>query len=146
MQALAPEWDALALAAGNPVAAPASVIAWWRHVAAPDAEPRVVALRDRGALVGVAPFYLSRSRRGVREARLMSSDFGVCVQPLALPGREWDLAGAIGEALASSQPSPDLLAFGPMTLALVWPAGLQELCAGRGARRPVAATASKARR
>jgi CelD/BcsL family acetyltransferase involved in cellulose biosynthesis len=131
MQALAPEWDALALAAGNPVAAPAWVIAWWRHVAAPDADPLVVALRDHGTLVGVAPFYLSRARRGVREARLMSSDFGVCVQPLALPGREWELAGAIGEALAPSQPAPDLLAFGPMPLASVWTAGIHALWPGR---------------
>jgi CelD/BcsL family acetyltransferase involved in cellulose biosynthesis len=120
MEALTDEWDALAVAASNPVAAPAWILAWWRHVAAPDFEPRVVAMRDRGVLVGVAPFYLSITPHGVRECRLMASDFGVCMEPLALPGREWDLASAIGTALAASRPPPDVLAFGPMTVASHW--------------------------
>ncbi len=120
MHALAVEWDALAVSTCNPVTTPAWVLSWWRHVAAPDFEPRVVVLRDHGTLVGVAPFYLSHTQRGLRECRLMGSDFGVCMQPLALPGREWDLARTIGELLAQSQPCPDVLEFGPMTLASHW--------------------------
>ncbi len=126
LQALAPEWDALAVAASNPVSAPAWILSWWRHVATPELQPRVVAVRDRGALVGVAPFFLSPARRGVREARLMASEFGVCMEPLALAGREWDVAAAVGGALAASEPPPDVVAFGPMTVASHWPTALRE--------------------
>ncbi len=125
LQALAPEWDQLAVAASNPVAAPAWALSWWRHVAAPEFQPRVVAVRERGALIGVAAFYLAPGRHGVREARLMGSDFGVCMEPLALGGREWDLAEGIGRVLAGSQPRPDVVAFGPMTLASHWTTALR---------------------
>jgi CelD/BcsL family acetyltransferase involved in cellulose biosynthesis len=125
LDALAPAWDALAVAASHPVAAPAWILSWWRHVAEPELQPRVVVLRDRGALVGVAPFYVAPARRGVREARLMASDFGVCMEPLALAGREWDLAGAVASELAASQLPPDVVDFGPMTLASNWTAALQ---------------------
>ena len=120
LHSLAPEWDALAVAASNPVSAPAWILSWWRHVATPELQARVVVVHDRGALVGVAPFYLAPARRGVRECRLMASDFGVCMEPLALPGREWDVASGIGRVLATSHPRPDVVAFGPMTLASHW--------------------------
>jgi CelD/BcsL family acetyltransferase involved in cellulose biosynthesis len=125
LQALAPEWDALAVAASNPVAAPAWALSWWEHVAAPEFQPRVVAVRDRGVLIGVGAFYLAPGRHGAREARLMGSDFGVCMEPLALEGREWDLAEGIGRVLAGSQPPPDVVAFGPMTLASHWATALR---------------------
>jgi CelD/BcsL family acetyltransferase involved in cellulose biosynthesis len=125
LQALAPEWDQLAVAASNPVAAPAWALSWWRHVAAPEFQPRVVVVRDRGVLIGVAAFYLAPARRGIREARLMGSDFGVCMEPLALGAREWDLAEGIGRVLAGSQPRPDVVAFGPMALASHWATALR---------------------
>jgi CelD/BcsL family acetyltransferase involved in cellulose biosynthesis len=136
LEALVPEWDALAVAASNPVAAPSWVLSWWRRVAEPDFEPRVVAVRDHGTLVGVAPFYLSSSRRALRECRLMASEFGVCMEPLALPGREWEVAAEIGRLIMSSHPRPDVLAFGPMTLASHWVAALDSSWPGR-IRAPV---------
>src|SRR5438270_11055308 len=69
---LAPEWDALAVAASKPVAAPAWTLAWLRHVAPRPLEPRVLAVRDRGELVGVVPLYVSRARGGLVEYRLMA--------------------------------------------------------------------------
>ncbi|HTC72452.1 MAG TPA: GNAT family N-acetyltransferase, partial [Solirubrobacteraceae bacterium] len=125
LRALAPEWDRLAVAASNPVSAPAWALSWWRHVAAPELEPRVVVVRERGVLIGVAAFYLAPARRGIREARLMGSDFGVCMEPLALGAREWDVAEGIGRVLAASQPRPDLVAFGPMALASHWATALR---------------------
>lgn len=125
LQALAPEWDELAVAASNPVAAPAWALSWWRHVAAPEFQPRVVAVRERGVLIGVAAFYLTQGRGGIREARLMGSDFGVCMEPLALGAREWDLAEGIGRVLAGSRPRPDVVAFGPMALASHWATALR---------------------
>jgi CelD/BcsL family acetyltransferase involved in cellulose biosynthesis len=123
-EALAPEWDALAVAASKPFAAPAWVLAWWRHVAPAGISPRVVAVRDGGRLVAVAPFYALPRKRGVVEYRPMSSDFGASMEPLALPGREWDMAGEIAHALAAASPRPDVLAFGPMSIASPWPSAM----------------------
>ena len=81
--------------------------------------------------MGVAPFYLASRQRGVRECRLMASEFGVCMEPLALPGREWDLAGEIGRVLARSHPRPDVVAFGPMTLASHWTTAVRAQWPGR---------------
>lgn len=123
-QELAAEWDGLSVAASRPVTAPAWVLPWWRHVAPAGAEPRLVAVRDRGALVGVAPFYALRTPGGIVEYRLMAGDFGVCMEPLALPGREWEVAAEIARVLARTDPRPDVLAFGPMALASHWTTAL----------------------
>ncbi len=123
-ESLAPEWDALAVAASKPFAAPAWVLAWWRHVAPAGISPRVVAVRDGGRLVAVAPFHALPRTRGVVEYRLMACDFGASMEPLALPGREWDMAAEIAHALAAADPRPDVLAFGPMAIASPWPAAM----------------------
>ena len=126
VEAIAPEWERLAVAASKPVAAAAWVLAWWRHVAPSDLQARVVVLRDRGELTGVAPFCLASNRRGVAEYRLMASDFGVCMEPLALPGREWELAAAIASELSSTSPRAASVGFGPMPIASPWVAALAE--------------------
>lgn len=131
LEALAPEWDSLALAASNPVAAPSWVLPWWRYVAAPEFQPRVVAVRDRDKLIGLVPFYAHSPRRGIVEYRLMASEFGMCMQPLSLPGREWEVAAEIGRQLADAAPSPSVVAFGPMTLASHWITALREQWPGR---------------
>jgi CelD/BcsL family acetyltransferase involved in cellulose biosynthesis len=125
LRAIAPEWDALAVTASNSADVPAWVLSWLRHVARTDLDLRVVAVRDRGDLVGVVPLYLAERRHGVTEYRLMASDFGVCLEPLALPGREWDVAAAVGEVLADSRPPPDIVGFGPMSLASHWTTALK---------------------
>jgi CelD/BcsL family acetyltransferase involved in cellulose biosynthesis len=124
--ALSDEWEALAVAASKPVASAAWVLAWWRHVAPEGTVARVVAVRDGESLVGLAPFHLASTRRGVPELRLMASDFGVCLEPLALPGREWEVAGAIASALSGSEPAPAMVSFGPMPIASPWLAALGE--------------------
>ncbi|HWF31518.1 MAG TPA: GNAT family N-acetyltransferase [Solirubrobacteraceae bacterium] len=131
IEALAPEWDALAIASSNPVAAPSWVLAWWKHAAPAGLQPRVVAVRERGALLGLAPFCIGPSREGLRECRLMASEFGVCMEPLAMPGSEWIVAGEVARALAASLPRIDVVAFGPMTIASRWPSALQEQWPGR---------------
>jgi CelD/BcsL family acetyltransferase involved in cellulose biosynthesis len=131
IEALAPEWDALAIASSNPVAAPSWVLAWWKHAAPAGLQPRVVAVRERGTLLGLAPFCIGPSREGLRECRLMASEFGVCMEPLAIPGSEWIVAGEVARALAASRPRIDVVAFGPMTIASRWPSALQEQWPGR---------------
>jgi CelD/BcsL family acetyltransferase involved in cellulose biosynthesis len=121
---LAAEWDALAVAASNPVASPHWVLPWWRHVAPSGMQARVVTVRDHGELIGLAPFYLASSRLGVPEYRLMAGDFGVCMEPLALPGREWELAEAIARELSLTTPRAGAVSFGPMAIASHWTAAL----------------------
>jgi CelD/BcsL family acetyltransferase involved in cellulose biosynthesis len=131
IEALAPEWDALAVAAANPVAAPSWILAWWKHAAPAGLEPRVVAVRERGKLVGLAPFYAAPKRHGVVEARLMASEFGVCMEPLALPGTAWQVAGEVARVLAAVRPQIDVVAFGPMAIASQWTSALQAQWPGR---------------
>jgi CelD/BcsL family acetyltransferase involved in cellulose biosynthesis len=133
MEALAPEWDALAVASANPVASPSWILAWWKHAAPAGLEPRVVAVRERGTLVALAPFYVAPRRHGVVECRLMASEFGVCMEPLARPGSEWEAAAEIARVLAASRPRIDVVAFGPMSIASRWTSALQERWPGRTA-------------
>jgi CelD/BcsL family acetyltransferase involved in cellulose biosynthesis len=125
LRRIAEEWDELALAARNPGTAPAWILPWLRHLAPPGLAPRAVAVRDRGGLVGLVPLYVSQARRRFTEYRLMASDFGICLEPLALPGREWDVARELGRVLCASRPRPDVVALGPMSVASHWPAALR---------------------
>ena len=125
-QAIATEWDALAVAASSPVATPAWVLSWWCQVASSDIQPRLVAVRHRGRLVGLAPFYVANAIWGTVEYRLMGGNFGMRMEPLALPGREWDVAAEIARMLASCTPRPDLVAFGPIGVTSHWPPALRE--------------------
>ena len=129
-ETLSREWEALAVAASNPVASAAWVLAWWRHVAPAGTVARVVTVRDAGRLIGVAPFYLAENSRGVAEYRLMAADFGVCMEPLALPGREWDLAEAAAAALSAGEPRPGIVSFGPMRVSSPWVTALADSMPG----------------
>lgn len=94
-RAIAGDWDALAVAAGRPYCAPAWMLAWFEHVAGPDCALRVVALEDRGRVVGVAPFFL----QGDTRLRLLCGGFTVAIGPVCAAGREAELAGAVGDLL-----------------------------------------------
>jgi hypothetical protein len=54
-----PEWDRLAVAAGLPYCAPAWMLAWWRHLGPVNSAPRIVAVLERGGLVGLMPWFLA---------------------------------------------------------------------------------------
>ena len=67
--ALAPhlaDWDRLAVARRQPYSAPAWMLAWWRNVAPPGAALSVVVVREGDEAIGVAPFYATRTRGGLR--------------------------------------------------------------------------------
>ncbi|HTR89536.1 MAG TPA: GNAT family N-acetyltransferase [Solirubrobacteraceae bacterium] len=135
---LRPEWDGLAVADALPLMAPDWVIAWLEHLAPADAVPRVVCVRERGALIGLAPFYVREGRRGRIDYRLPGIELAARLAPLAAPGREWEVAGAIAGALAGASPRPDLVALEGMPPESCWLAALRELWPGRV--RPFART------
>jgi CelD/BcsL family acetyltransferase involved in cellulose biosynthesis len=127
MEALYAEWDALAVAGKLPQMSPAWQLAWWRHLAPDVAQPRVIAVRNKSRLVGIAPFFVQPSARHRRvDYRLPGIELAVRLAPLALPGSEWRVAGAIGRALDQADPRPDAIALEGSPLASHWPVALRE--------------------
>jgi len=125
LAALTPEWDALATACELPQASPAWVLAWWRHVAPERALPRSVAVRDGERLVGLAPFYVETGGGRV-DYRLPGIEIAARLAPLALPGREWEVAEAVAGALAGADPRPDALRFEGTPLDAHWLTALRD--------------------
>jgi CelD/BcsL family acetyltransferase involved in cellulose biosynthesis len=126
LAAVAEEWDALAVAAALPQMGPAWLLAWWRHVAPPEALPRSIAVRDGGRLVGFAPYYVAADGGGRVDYRLPGIEIAARLAPLALPGREWEVAEAVGHALAGAQPRPDALLFEGAPVDGHWQIALRE--------------------
>jgi CelD/BcsL family acetyltransferase involved in cellulose biosynthesis len=122
---LAPAWDALAVACGRPLCAPAWMLAWWRHLPAPGARLSVVAVHDAGELVAVAPFVAEPKSAGRTDLRMLGGAMPR-TGPLALPGREWDAAEAVAETLARARPRADVIALESGPIASHWPRALAE--------------------
>jgi CelD/BcsL family acetyltransferase involved in cellulose biosynthesis len=126
LEPLSSEWDGLAVACDRPQMAPSVVLAWWRHVAPADAQPRLIAVRDGGRLVGLAPFYVEPSARRARiDYRLPGIELCGGIAPLAVPGREAEVAEAISATLARATPRPDLIALEGVPTAAAWGTALR---------------------
>jgi CelD/BcsL family acetyltransferase involved in cellulose biosynthesis len=130
LQKLASEWEDLVEVGGPPLAHPAWMLAWFQHLAPQETLTRVVIVRERGRLVGIAPFFVDATRRGRVDYRLFGSS-GARISPLSLPGREWEVASAVMEVLAQADPRPDVIALEGAALASHWPMALREGWPGR---------------
>jgi CelD/BcsL family acetyltransferase involved in cellulose biosynthesis len=119
-------WDEVAAQARMPLMSAAHVSSWWRHLAPANAEPRIVLVRDRDDLVGVAPFYM-RSRNGgmLRQYGLPGAEIGARISPLSTEGREWEVASAVSDVLASAESAPDVIELSRSPAASPWPAMLR---------------------
>lgn len=122
---LAPAWDALAVACGRPLVTPAWMAGGWRHLSTPGAQLRVVAVRDGDELVAIAPFYAEPKGAGRIDLRMLGGAMPR-VGPIALPGREWEAAGPVAEALAAAVPRADVLALESAPVASHWPVALAD--------------------
>jgi CelD/BcsL family acetyltransferase involved in cellulose biosynthesis len=125
------EWDQLAVANAQPMASPVWLLAWWRHIAPTEALARLIAVREGDALVGIAPFYVQEREHGRVDYRLMGGGTLPRISPLAVPGREWEVAAAVGRALSGASPAPDVLAFEGAPLTSTWPSALRAGWPGR---------------
>jgi CelD/BcsL family acetyltransferase involved in cellulose biosynthesis len=125
VDALVPEWDALAVACSEPVARPGWMLTLWRHHASADEQPRVVTVREVGRLVGLVPLYVDISRGEDSGYRLLSGEVPRTT-PLALAGRQWEVAGAVAGALAEASPRLEALALESISVAAGWPLALAE--------------------
>lgn len=119
------EWDALSVSLERPFCAPAWLLAWWRHVAPPRAELRVLVAHDGDETVGVAPWYVEDAGRRLGRYRPLGSDTCARVEPLCRPGREEEVADAFAGALAEARPRPAVLTFEGIDSRSPWPALLR---------------------
>lgn len=114
-------WDALAAAAGRPFCAPGWMLAWWREGRSGDARLRVVlALETDGTIVGVGPFFAQVGLR-LAEYRLLGAGFCHRIGPLAVAGREREVAAALAAALAAATPPPASVVFEGIDAGDSWP-------------------------
>lgn len=109
------EWDDLAVRRGRPLSAPAWALGWWRHLGPAGAHLRVVLVRDRDELIGVAPFFAVGGLYA-----MLGEDFGAA-EILAEPGRESEVGGAVAAALAAGEPRPSLITLRYRTTSPEWP-------------------------
>ncbi len=114
-------WDRLAVESGRPYAAPAWVLAWWRHFEAPHARLHVLVALDGQRLVGIAPLCIERVAAGVIRCRFPGSRFGTRIEPLAELESRSEVASAFAEALARGRPRPDLIQFTAIPADSPWP-------------------------
>ena len=112
-------WDRLAVLRRQPYGAPDWMLAWWRHAAGKASRLAVVVVRDGPEVIGVAAWHQHRLRTGLRVARLLGT--GHRVEPLALPGREPEVARAIAEALGGMAAGPGALALDRLDARSPWP-------------------------
>ncbi len=85
-------------------------------------------VREDASLLGVAPFFAARGSAGVRY-RLLAAPVCARTVPLAVAGRERDVAGSLASALAACRPAPAAIQLDgveadspwPELLAAAWP-------------------------
>jgi CelD/BcsL family acetyltransferase involved in cellulose biosynthesis len=129
------EWDALAVAARRPYAAPGWLLPWWQEAAPSGSVLRTVLVRDARGLAGIAPFYAQRGPAGLVRYRTLGTHASSRVEPLARAGDEHEVAAAASSALAAAAPSPTMLLLDAIPASSSWPRLLtEEWPGGRVAR------------
>jgi CelD/BcsL family acetyltransferase involved in cellulose biosynthesis len=101
-------WDELAVAAGRPYCAPAWMLAWWNELAPAGARLRVALVHDGETLIGVGPCW-SDPTAGPERLRFLAAPVCSPTGPLAMPGREPQVAHMVAGTLAGASPKPRLI-------------------------------------
>ena len=131
------DWDALAVQASLPYATPAWQLGWWTAAAPERARLRVLAARDdAGAVVGVLGLFGERTPTGGERLRLLGAPLAQGMAPLAVAGREAEVAAAFAGALAVLRPLPATLELEGVPDGERWARMLRDGWPGR-ARPPV---------
>jgi CelD/BcsL family acetyltransferase involved in cellulose biosynthesis len=124
------EWDRLAVAADKPYCAPAWMLGWWTDAAPTGARLRLVLVLRGSALIGVAPFFVER-KRGLTRYRLLGAGCSSRVDLLSDPGARDVVVREVAEALAHSEPHPDVVLFEGVPAASGWPSLVSRSWPGR---------------
>lgn len=127
-------WRDLAARLALPYSSPEWMLAFWQHRHARGAHLHAVTVCDaQERLVGVLPFYLERRRARPPVLWLLASGIGQRTSPLAVPGREAEVAAAAAPLLGRGLPASVVLPAMPES---VWPEVLaHEVGAVRSPRR-----------
>jgi CelD/BcsL family acetyltransferase involved in cellulose biosynthesis len=120
------DWDSLAVALGRPYSAPAWMLAWWRHARPPGAELRVVAAVEGDELIGVAPFYVQQPLGRPARYRVLSASMCHRAEPLAVPGRQSEVASVVSQTLTGCVPRPATIQLDNVAAASGWPAAIAD--------------------
>ena len=127
---IAGSWDRLAEICGMPFCLSGWMLAWWHHAAPNRALLRAICVYDGEELVGAAAYSLVRAVTGVTIAEHVAAKASLRLEPIALPGAEREVAGAIAKALAEGDSPADVIAFHGIPAASIWPGLLREAWPG----------------
>jgi CelD/BcsL family acetyltransferase involved in cellulose biosynthesis len=119
-RALAPAWDELAVRQALPMCAPGWMLAWWRHLAPPEALLRLLAVYDDGELLALAPWFVTERDGERTDMRFLGVEYSDRVDVLCAAGREQEVAPALRHALKGLEPRPDLIAFEAVPIGSRW--------------------------
>jgi CelD/BcsL family acetyltransferase involved in cellulose biosynthesis len=120
LEELAPAWDTLAISAGRPRSLSAFLVAWYRHCLPPGGLIRVIVVADGNDVIGVAPFYATRTRLGFSEYRMSTPTLWGC-EPLCAAGYEESVGEALGRVLEGAEPTPDVVYMDSLPGGSSWP-------------------------
>jgi CelD/BcsL family acetyltransferase involved in cellulose biosynthesis len=129
------EWDALAVAAGEPCRLSAWLLAAAQHMASGPLQ--IILLRDGERLVGVASFMRNRwpAPLAIESVLQVGWNFGHGIAPLAAPGYEHDLARAIAALLPTRDPPLAAITVAWDEVDSTWPDLIRAAWPGRMHRR-----------
>ncbi|MGH2865730.1 MAG: GNAT family N-acetyltransferase, partial [Solirubrobacteraceae bacterium] len=119
-EAIASEWDALAVGRSLPLCAPGWMLSWWRRMAPAQSVLRIIAVREDGELVALAPWFAQKARGGRTDVRFLGAEVSDRVDILCSGGRERDVVGALRQSLMELRPRPDLVSFEAVPIASSW--------------------------
>lgn len=119
-ESIASEWDALAVARSLPLCAPGWMLSWWRNLAPAQSALRIVAVREAGELVALAPWFVQRAPGGRTDVRFLGAEVSDRVDVLCADGHERDVVDALRRALLRLEPRPDLVAFEAVPIGSRW--------------------------
>jgi CelD/BcsL family acetyltransferase involved in cellulose biosynthesis len=129
---LAPAWDELARACSLPLCAPGWMLAWWDHMSPAGSELRIVAVREDGRLIALAPWFACPGPRGRVDLRFLGAEISDRVDVLCAPDAEQAATAALRSALGAIRPRPDLVAFEAVPASSRW---TRRLASGAGRAR-----------
>lgn len=118
---IAEAWDALADACRTPPSSAAWLIAFARHHVEPGML-RVAVVREGDTVIGILAGSLVRGRGGARRFKLLGTGAASGIAPLALPGREAEVARLASAAIAQRPPQIDGVTLEGIPARSPWPA------------------------
>jgi CelD/BcsL family acetyltransferase involved in cellulose biosynthesis len=127
-------WEDLAVGQGLPLCAPGWMLSWFRHLAPPRSELRIVAVREGSELLALAPWFADRGPGSRVDVRFLGAEISDRVDILCRAGREQEVEGHLRRTIM--QMGPDLVSFEAVPAGSRWARRLARFPAGRARLSP----------